>query len=151
MNPEVNIVAGVGVVLISLHNYIITRAFSLTELCSNSVSEYNAILIGCNLLKRLESKILKHSVIQSSSSTRFAGSTKSDIKTWCPMTTRPLLWRRSLETSTFTMYRITKMHMQRHWRPSLLHWLFQLEPQKDYLSTIMTCTVANSSLKTVEF
>jgi len=38
--PRGNIVAGVGVVLISPQNYVIPRAFSLTELCSNNVAEY---------------------------------------------------------------------------------------------------------------
>ena len=37
-NPEGNIIAGVGVVLISPHNYVIPHAFTLTELCSNNVS-----------------------------------------------------------------------------------------------------------------
>jgi len=46
---EENIIDGVGVVLISPHNYMITRAFSLTEPCSNNISEYNAILIGMQL------------------------------------------------------------------------------------------------------
>ena len=41
-----NIVAGVGVVLIFPHNCVIPCAFSLTEPCSNNVSEYNALLIG---------------------------------------------------------------------------------------------------------
>jgi len=45
-NPKENIIAGVGVVLISPHNYVIPRAFSLTESCSNNVSEYNTLLIG---------------------------------------------------------------------------------------------------------
>ena len=43
-NPEGNIITGVRVVLSSPHNYVIPRAFSLTELCSNNVSEYNAFL-----------------------------------------------------------------------------------------------------------
>ena len=42
-NPEGNIVAGVGIVLISPHNFVIPRAFSLTKPCSNNVSEYNAL------------------------------------------------------------------------------------------------------------
>jgi len=49
MNPERNIIAGVGVVIISLHNYVILRAFSLTEPCPNNVLEYNAFLIGMQL------------------------------------------------------------------------------------------------------
>ena len=32
-NPEGNIIVGVGVILISPYNYVIPRAFSLTELC----------------------------------------------------------------------------------------------------------------------
>jgi len=72
MSPEGNIIAGVGVILISTHNYVFPLAFSLTEPCSNNVSKYNALLIGMQLLKRLESKISKHTSIQSSSSTRFA-------------------------------------------------------------------------------
>jgi len=52
-NPEGNIIAGVGVVLISPHNYVIPRAFSLTEPCSNNVSEYNALLIGMQLAEEI--------------------------------------------------------------------------------------------------
>ena len=40
--PIGNIVAGVGVVLVSPQNYVIPRAFSLTEPCSNNVGEYNS-------------------------------------------------------------------------------------------------------------
>jgi len=71
MDPTGNIVARVGVVLISPQNYVIPCAFSLTELRSYNIAEHNALLMGYNLLKRLESKILKHMVIQSSSLTRF--------------------------------------------------------------------------------
>ena len=39
-NSEGNIVIGVGVVLISPHNYVIHHAFSLTKPCSNNISEY---------------------------------------------------------------------------------------------------------------
>jgi len=39
--------------------------------------------------------------------------------------------------------------MQKHWRPSLPPWLFQLEQQRKYLSTVMTCTVQSSPLKTI--
>jgi len=39
----------VGVVFISPQNHVLPRAFSLTELCSNNVAEYNALLIGLQL------------------------------------------------------------------------------------------------------
>ena len=44
--PRGHIIAGVRVVLVSPQNYVIPRAFSLTEPCSNNVAEYNALLIG---------------------------------------------------------------------------------------------------------
>ena len=37
------IIAGVGVVLVSPQNYVIPRAFSLIEPCSNNVAEFNAL------------------------------------------------------------------------------------------------------------
>ena len=58
-NPEGNIIAGVGVVLISPHNYVIPRAFSLTESCSNNLLEYNALLIEMQLAKEIGVKNLK--------------------------------------------------------------------------------------------
>ena len=45
-SPEGNVIAGVGLVLTSPYNYMITNAFSLTEPCSNNVLEYNALLFG---------------------------------------------------------------------------------------------------------
>ena len=87
MGPIGNIVAGVGVVLLSPKNYVIPCAFSLTEPCSNNVAEYNALLIVMRVadeigVKNLKAslKISKHTVTQSSSSTRFAGSTRSDMR-----------------------------------------------------------------------
>ena len=48
-----NIVAGVGVVLVSPQNYVIPRAFSLTESCSNNMEEYNTLLIGMQIAKEI--------------------------------------------------------------------------------------------------
>ena len=84
--PRGNIMAGVGIVLVSPQNYVIPRVFSLTEPCSNNVAEYNTLMIGMQIPMRLALKISKHTVIQSSSLTKFAGSTKSDMKTWYPIT-----------------------------------------------------------------
>jgi len=44
--PKGKIIAGVRVVFISPQNHVLSRAFSLTESCSNNVAEYNALLIG---------------------------------------------------------------------------------------------------------
>jgi len=38
--PKRNIIAGVGVVLVSPQNYIIPCAISLTQPCSNNIAEY---------------------------------------------------------------------------------------------------------------
>ena len=59
MNLEGNIIAGVGVILISPQNYVIPNAFLLTEPCSNKVSEYNAFLIGMQLAKEIGVKNLE--------------------------------------------------------------------------------------------
>jgi len=58
-NPEGNIIAGVGVVLISPHNYVISHAFLLTELCFNNVSEHNTLLIVMQLAEEIGVKNLK--------------------------------------------------------------------------------------------
>ena len=51
--------AGVGVVLVSPQNYVIPRAVSLTEPCSNNVAEYNALLIGMQLADEIGVKNLE--------------------------------------------------------------------------------------------
>ena len=88
-------------------------------------------------------------MIQNSSPIRFAGSTKSDTKIWCPATIQLSTWQRSSKASTSTMYLANRMHMQMHWHPSPLHWLLQLERQKKYTSTTVTYATRNSPLKIV--
>ena len=48
-----------GVVLVSRQNYVISRAFSLTESCSNNVAEYNALLIGMQITNEIGVKNLE--------------------------------------------------------------------------------------------
>jgi ribonuclease HI len=57
--PRGNIVAGVGVVLVSPRNYVLPRAFSLTEPCTNNAAEYNALLIGMQLAEEIGVKRLE--------------------------------------------------------------------------------------------
>ena len=45
--------SGVGVVLVSPEKHVLPRAYSLTEPCSNNVTEYNALIIGLNFAKEL--------------------------------------------------------------------------------------------------
>jgi len=49
----------VRVVFISPHNYVIPRAFSLTEPCSNNGSEYIALLIEMQLAQEIGVKNLE--------------------------------------------------------------------------------------------
>jgi len=51
--PKGKIVTGVGVLFISPENHVLPRAFSLTEPCSNNVSEYNVLLIGLQLAQQM--------------------------------------------------------------------------------------------------
>ena len=48
-----------GVVLVSQQNYVIPRAFSLTEPCSNNIAEYNALLIGMQIANVIDVKNLE--------------------------------------------------------------------------------------------
>ena len=57
--PRGNIVAGVGVVLIFPQNYVIPRAFSLIEPCSNNVAKYNTLLIGMKIADEIGVKNLE--------------------------------------------------------------------------------------------
>ena len=50
---------GVGVVLVSLQNYVIPHAFSLTESCSNNVIEYNTLLIEMQIAEEIGIRNLK--------------------------------------------------------------------------------------------
>jgi len=71
-----NIVAGVGVVLVSPENYVIPRAFSLTEPYSINVAEYIALLIGMCIADEIDIKNLK-----AYGDVNQVGSTKLDMKT----------------------------------------------------------------------
>jgi len=54
-----NIIAVLGVVLVSPQNYVIRRAFSLAKLCSNNIVEYNALLIRMQLAEEIGIKHLE--------------------------------------------------------------------------------------------
>ena len=58
-NRRGNIIAGVGVVLVSPQNYVIYRTYSLAEPCSNNVAEYNDLLIGMQLVEEIGVKYLE--------------------------------------------------------------------------------------------
>ncbi|XP_020256192.1 uncharacterized protein LOC109833056 [Asparagus officinalis] len=53
------IIAGVGVDMVSPQIYVLPQVFSLTELCTNNIAEYNALLIGLDFAKELGVKHLE--------------------------------------------------------------------------------------------
>ena len=57
--PRGNVIARVGVVLISPQNYIIPHVFSLPDPCSNNVVEYNDFLIGVQITNEIGVKNLE--------------------------------------------------------------------------------------------
>ena len=64
--PNGQAVAGVGIVLLAPRGYAIPRGYSLTEPCSNTVAEYNTLLLGMQLaeetgVKRLEATVTLNS------------------------------------------------------------------------------------------
>jgi len=67
--PRGNIIIGVGVVLVSPHNYVIPRAFSLIERAS--IMWWNTMLcwLECNLQIKSESRTLKLMLTPNSSAT----------------------------------------------------------------------------------
>ena len=81
MDPRGNIIVGVGVVLVSLQNYVIPHAFSLTEPCFNNVAEYNALLIEMQIANEIGVKNLEAYGDLKLIVIRFVGSTKSDMET----------------------------------------------------------------------
>ena len=136
-----------GVVLVSLQDYVIPRAFSLTEPCSNNVAEYNALLIRMQIadeigIKNLEaygdSKLIVNQV-------RGVYEVRhEDLVSYYNATIYMDKRFRNL-----TMYLASKMRTQMHWRLSLLHWLFQPEPWRKYSSIVTTCIVRSSPLKII--
>ena len=66
--------------LLSPQNYVIPRAFSLTEPCSNNVAEYNALLIEMQLTEEIRVRHLEASMTLNSSLIK-SESTKFEMKT----------------------------------------------------------------------
>ena len=51
--PTRKIIARGGVVFVSPENHVLSRAFSLTESCSNNIAEYNALLIVLQVARQI--------------------------------------------------------------------------------------------------
>jgi len=100
IDPKDKIIAGVGVVFISPQNHVLSRAFSLTEPCSNNLAEYNALLVGLQLAHKMricyleaygKSKLIINMLKEN---TRFA------MEIWYPITMQSL--KRLIYLKAFT-------------------------------------------------
>jgi len=149
-SPQGNIIAEVGVVLVSSQNYVIPHAFSLIKSCSNNIAEYNVLLIRMQIVDEIGVKNFKAYGDSKLTINQIHVSTKSDMKIWYPIITQLSTWQRGSKTSTSTMYLANKIRIQMHLHLSLLLLLFQLERQRKYPSTDMTCTVRDLPLKTTK-
>ena len=49
-NKKGNLISGVGILFVSLDKYMIPHAFSLLEPCSNNATEYQALVVGLELV-----------------------------------------------------------------------------------------------------
>ena len=145
-----NIIAGVGVVLVSPQNYTISRAFLLTELCSNNVAEYNALLIGMRIADKIGVKNLEAYSDSKLIVNQVRGEYEVRHEDLVPYHKAIIYMEESPETSASIMYLASKIGMQIHWHLSLPPWLFQPEQHRKYPSTTMTCIVQYLLLKTTK-
>ena len=113
-----------GVVLVSLQNYVISRAFSLTETYSNNVAEYNALMIGMKIANEIGVKNLEAYSESKLIVNQVRGEYEFKDEDLVPYHNATIYMERGLETSTLTMYLASKMRMQMHWHPSLRPWIF---------------------------
>jgi len=149
-NPEGNIITSVGVVLISPQNYVIPCAFSLTEPCSNNVSEYNVLLIGMQLAEEIGIKNLEaygDSNLIVNQVRREYEVRHEDLVPYYNATI--------IMTKKFENFYIDHVPHQQNAHADALasfavSWPFQPKLQRECLSTVVTCTVANSPFKTVK-
>ena len=99
---------GVGVVLVSPQNYVIPRAFSLTEPCSNNVAEYNALLIGMQIADEIGVKNLEAYSDSKLIINQIRGEYEVRHEDLVPYSMQLSLWPKSLETFTSTRYHASK-------------------------------------------
>ena len=59
IGPTRKIIARGGVVFVSPENHVLSRAFSLTESCSNNIAEYNALLIVLQVARQIGVRYLE--------------------------------------------------------------------------------------------
>ena len=101
-------------VLVSLQNYVLPHAFSLTEPCSNNVAEYNALLIGMQIADKIGVKNLEaydNSKLILNQIRREYEVRHEDL---VPYHNATIDMAEKFKSFTLTMHRVSKMHMQIH-------------------------------------
>ena len=135
---------------VSPQNYVIPPTFSLTETCSNNVAEYNALLIEMQIADEIGVKNLKAYGDSKLIVNQVRGEYEVRYKDLVPYNNATIYI-----AERFRNFYIDHVPRQQnahadHWHLSLLSWLFQLEQQRKYLSTVMTCIVQGLLLKTIK-
>ena len=147
MSPRGNIVAWVGVALVSLWNYMVPCAFLLAESYTNNVTEYNALLISMQLAQEIGVKHLK----AYGDSKLFINQVRGEYEVWHEDLV-PYHNTTVNMVEKFRSFYINNIPHQQNAHVDALasltaHWLFQPEWQRKYLYTVMACTARNSPLK----
>jgi len=102
------IIVGVGVVFFSLQNYVIPRAFSLTEPCSNNVAEYNTLLMGMQIANEIGVKNFKAYCDSKLIVNQVRGEYEVRYEDLCHITTQTSTWQRDSETFTLICTSLAK-------------------------------------------
>jgi len=140
--PRGRIVVGVGVILVSPHNYVIPRAFSLTKPCSNSVVEYDTLLIGMQLAEKIGVKHLEAYGDSKLIVNQVRGEYEVRHEDLVPYHNATINMGEKFKSFYINQPCTTPIS-------SPLHWLFQPERQRKYLFIAVTCTAQNSTLKAI--
>jgi len=101
----------VGLVLVFPQNYAIPRELSLTKSCSNNVAEYNALLIGMQIVDEIGVKNLKAYGDSKLIVNQIRGEYEVRLEDLVPYHNATIHMAESSETSTLTTYLASKMRM----------------------------------------
>jgi len=149
-SPRGNIVAGVGVIVASPQNYVIPRALSLIEPCSNNVAKYNDLLIGMQITNEIGVKNLEAYGDSKFIVNQVRGVYEVRYEDLVPNHNATFYM-----AEKFRSYYIDHVPCQQNAHADALASLaaslaLPAERQRKYSFTAMTCTVQNSPLNMIK-
>ena len=107
-----------GVVLVSSQNYVIPRAFSLTESYSNNIAEYNALLVRMQIANEIGVKNLKAYGDSKLIVNQFCGEYEVRHEDLVPYYNTTIYMAERFKNFYINLFPAGKMRMQMHWRLS---------------------------------